>query len=121
VFGAGVLLLGVASGALPGAGGGGSDVPPAEASQTGTDHAHAATNASADQAGTQDAGSRIDGLETAQANVTNPVASAVIATLIENTPGPGLGEQVSAAATNAASQNAASTPNEASDGLSRKP
>src|SRR5215470_16013107 len=85
VFGAGVLVLGVASGALPGAGGSGSDVPPVEASQTGADHAQAGISQAGQNVpnhpGTQDAGSRRDGLETAAANVTNPVASAVIGTL----------------------------------------
>jgi hypothetical protein len=120
VFGAGVLVLGVASGALPGVGGGGSDAPPVVASQTGVDHAQAGKNAT-EHAGTQDAGSRRDGLETAAGNVNNPVASTVIGTLIESTPGQGLGEQVAAAATGAASQQAPSTPGEASDGQAHKP
>jgi hypothetical protein len=120
VVGAGALALGglAASGAL---GGGGGDVPPAEASQTGADHAQAGISHAAEQAGTEDAGSRLDGLENALGNVTNPVASAVIETLIENTPGPGFGQEVAAAATSAASQLTPSTPSDASGGLSHKP
>jgi hypothetical protein len=112
------------SGAFPGESP--KNVPPAEASQTGLDHAHAGisqaeAHAPAEQAGTEDAGSRLDGLETAAGNVTNPVASAVIDTLMENTPGPGFGEQAADAATSAASQLAPATPSEASDGLEHKP
>jgi len=72
-----------------------------------------------------DAGSRDDGLARAQANVTNPTASAVLNQIAGSTPGPGFGQGV-AAATGApagppASTPPVSTPAQADTGLSHKP
>jgi hypothetical protein len=72
-----------------------------------------------------DAGSRDDGLATAQANVTNPTASAVLNQIASSTPGPGFGQGV-AAATGApggppATTPPVSTPSQADAGLSHKP
>jgi hypothetical protein len=126
------LALGglAASGALPGVVGGGDtpSVPANAASQTGIDHARAGISQAGTNegdAGSQNAGSALQGLQTAQSNVDangSPVASAVIGTLItdfgEGTTGSQLGADVSSAAQGAASQ---LLPSEASDGLSHKP
>jgi hypothetical protein len=148
VVGAGALALGglAASGALPDVVGGGDtpSVPANAASQTGTNHAQAGisqagtdhaqagisqagSNDSGD-AGSQNASSALQGLQTAQSNVDangSSVASAVIETLItdfgEGTTGSQLGADVSSAAQDAASQLLPTAPNEASDGLTHKP
>lgn len=72
-----------------------------------------------------DSGSSADGLTTAQGNVTNPTASAVLDQIASSTPGPGFGQGVAAAAGAPAgppvSTPPVSTPAQADQGLSHKP
>lgn len=70
-----------------------------------------------------DAGSRDDGLATAQANVTNPTASAVLNQIASSTPGPGFGQGVAAGAPAGApaSTPPVSAPSQADAGLTHKP
>jgi hypothetical protein len=72
-----------------------------------------------------DAGSSADGLATAQSNVTNPTASAVLGQIASGTPGPGFGQSVAAAAGAPASPPVStppvSTPTQADAGLVHKP
>jgi hypothetical protein len=72
-----------------------------------------------------DAGSRADGLATAQDNVTNPTASAVLDQVASGTPGPGFGQEVAGAAGAPAGPPASippvTTPEQADAGLAHKP
>jgi hypothetical protein len=142
---AGVAAIGGLSvaGALPSVGdlsGGHSaveTVPPDTASPTGIEHAQvgdsdnaaANTNDAAPAGPTtsdaSDSSSRLDGLGTAAGNVTNDTASAVINTLINTEPGPGLGAAVAEVASDGhahvPSDVPPATPDAASNGLSHRP
>jgi hypothetical protein len=95
------------------------------------DNAHVPdTTAPADESAsteTADAGSRADGLATAQGNVTNPTASSVLDQVASGTPGPGFGQDVAAAAGAPAGPPVSvppvpvSTPPQADTGLSHRP
>ena len=113
-------------------------VPPPAASRTGVEHANSGGAAADNAAETGDAPTTLDapenpgsngraqGLQTASGNVTNDTASAVINTLINTEPGPGLGAAVAAVASdshaNVPSDVApVSLPDQASNGQSHRP
>ena len=147
---AGLAAIGGLSvaGALPSVGdlsGGHSavdSVPPDTASPTGIEHAQAggndnaatpptSNNKSDDGAGVtpsdaSDSSSRLDGLSAAAGNVTNDTASAVINTLLNTEPGPGLGAAVAPIASDGHASvptdvPPVSLPEQASNGQSHKP
>jgi hypothetical protein len=115
-------------------------VPPDTASQTGIDHAQAGgaagvgadagvggqaitapSDGGAGNVVTTGSDARLDGLTTAAGNVTSDNASAVIETIMANTPGPGFGAAVSDVASDGRSSDHPQPPEPASGGLAHKP
>jgi hypothetical protein len=113
-------------------------VPPPAASPTGVEHANSGGAAADNAAVTGDAPTTLDapenpgsngraqGLQTASGNVTNDTASAVINTLINTEPGPGLGAAVAAVASDSHANVPSdvppvSLPDQASNGQSHRP
>jgi hypothetical protein len=113
-------------------------VPPPAASPTGVEHATSGGAAADNAPVTEDPPTTVDapettasdgraqGLGTASGNVTNDTASAVINTLINTEPGPGLGAAVAAVASNGHANVPSdvppvSLPDQASNGQSHRP